>query len=538
MSKKWRPRELMYDLVSIQSDSFTEMEITIASHVYSIICEQDYWKEHPELCGLYDGHDLIGRVIPWALRRGTTDRTVVLAGHLDAVPIDNYGELRTYALDPDRLKEEMLKNEYEGEVSKDLQDDRWLFGRGVADMKGGEACALCELFEHAERGLCGEVNILFMGIHDEEHQAEGIMQSVGLLNQLKEKYHLDYRFLINPEPAQRNDPNRYIYVDGSVGKMLPGIVCKGTDAHVLNIMSGLSSTLIASNVARNIEINPDLRCEEFGQTTPPAVVLYMKDSKKEYNVSVPTYTELYAHIPLTKNKSMPAALEMLKELCEKAARETLEHYDAAYEKIYGSRKGRANHQIQVLNYLELEEICRKTDPDFEAKKAALLRESIERVNSGKALIQEAGGFAIIEKMIEISKISGPLIVIGLLPPYVPPVNNHYLKGFDREEMIEITEKLLKKQFDLGIEIVPYTMGLSDNSYISCTEVDQDIEAMRNMVTPKALYDIPFKGIAEVAMPSILCGPWGKDFHTATERVYLPDIDETTPAIIREIIRHI
>lgn len=538
MSKQWTPRELMYDLVSIQSDSFTEMEITISKRVYELICEQDYWKEHPDLCGLYDGHDVIGRLIPWALRRGKTSRTVILTGHTDAVEIDSYGELKPFALMPDQLKEEMLKCDYTGDVKKDLEDENWCFGRGTADMKGGEACILYELFKHAEEGLCEDVNILFVGIHDEEHQAEGIMQSIGLLNDLQDKYNLDYKFLVNPEPALRSDPKKYVYVDGSIGKMLPGIVVKGEMTHVVNILSGLNSTLIASNVVKKIELNPELCCEEFGQRTPPAVVLYMKDSKKEYNVSLPNYTEIYAHVPLTKNKSMPQTLDKLKELCNEAATETLEHFNKAYEAINASMEDNPNHKIDVLTYAELEEICQDVDSDYEEKKKRLFEEKIEIVNSGKELIQTAAGFEIMEKMIEISRIANPVIVIGLLPPYVPPVNNHYMKDFDREGMIDIVARMLRERFDLGLEIVPYTMGMSDNSYTSCTEVEQDIEAMKNMVTPKALYDIPFEGIGKVAMPSILCGPWGKDFHTATERVYLPDIDVRTPAVIEEIIRNI
>ena len=186
MSRKWTTRELLYDLVSIQSDTFTEQEITIGKHIYDLICEQDYWKEHPELCGLYDGKDVLGRLIPWALRKGTTDRTIILAGHFDCVEIESYGPLKPYALSPELLKQEMLKMDYSGDVLKDLQDDNSDLAGGMADMKGGLACILYELFKHAEENLCSEVNILFMGIHDEEHQAEGIMQSIQLLNILKE----------------------------------------------------------------------------------------------------------------------------------------------------------------------------------------------------------------------------------------------------------------------------------------------------------------------------------------------------------------
>lgn len=538
MSKKWTTRELLYDLVSIQSDTFTEQEIMIGKHIYDLISEQDYWKEHPELCGLYDGKDVIGRLIPWALRKGTTDRTIILTGHFDCVEIDCYGSLKPYALSPELLKQEMLKANYSGDVLKDLQNKNWGFGRGMSDMKGGNACILYELFKHAEENLCAEVNILYMGIHDEEHQAEGIMQSIQLLNILKEKYDLNYKLLLNPEPAIRNNPTDYIYLDGSIGKILPGIVVKGKLAHVGNIMTGLNSALIGANIVRRIELNTEFCCEEFGKITPPPAVLYMKDSKNEYNVSVPNYTEIYAHIPLTKNRSLLEMYERLKEMCREAANETLEAYNKAYEFFNESQEQNPNFKIDVMTYAELEEICQKEDSEYEQKKAELLKEKTEAVNNGSQLIQTGAGFEIIEKAIEWSKITNPVIVIGLLPPYVPAVNNHYMPDFDRGGMIEAVRSMLKERFGLGLEVDPYSMGLSDNSYTSCTEIELDIEAMKNMVTPKTLYNIPFEEIGKVALPSIMVGPWGRDFHTATERVYLPDVDETTPAVIETIIQNI
>ena len=538
MGKKWTPRELMYDLVAVQSDSFSKMEIEMSQHIYDIICDQDYWKEHPEYCGIYDGNDVLGRTIPWALRRGTTERTIILTGHFDCVEIDSYGALKPYALNPDKLKEEMLKMDYTGDVLKDLHDDNWCFGRGVSDMKGGDADIIYELFKHAEENLCPEVNILYYGVHDEEHQAEGIMQSIGLLNDLKEKYGLDYKYLLNPEPALRNKADDYVYVDGSIGKILPGIVCKGKLCHAGSIMQGINSTLLASNVSRQIEINPALRSIEFGKVTPPPLVLYMKDSKHHYDVSIPEFTDIYCHIPMTKNVSVLDQYDTLKKLCRAAADESLAQYDRSYMEIYGTLEGKPDLSVQVLMYSELEDICREKDPDYEVKKAEMLKIKIDQVNSGEKLIQEAGGFDIIEWTIQQSKITNPMIVIGLLPPYVPAVNNHYMKDFDREGMIKVVEKVLNEEFGLQIDEDPYAMGMSDNSYTGCTDVDQDIEAMKNMITPKELYRIPFAEIGKVAVPSVLLGPWGKDFHQATERVYLPDVDVVTPRVIEAVIASI
>lgn len=127
-----------------------------------------------------------------------------------------------------------------------------------------------------------------------------------------------------------------------------------------------------------------------------------------------------------------------------------------------------------------------------------------------------------------------MIVYGLMAPYVPAVNNHAFQDFDREGTINIVQGELKK-YGITVEVVPYFMGLSDNSYISCVDPTEDLEALKSMVTPKEVYDIPLKEAEYIALPSIICGPWGKDYHTITERVYLPDLEIHTPAVMRRLI---
>lgn len=533
MAKNWTSKELLYALVGIQSDSFTEMEITISRWIYETIKEQDYWTEHPDLCGLYDGNDIIGRMIPWALRRGTTSKTIVFAGHTDCVEIECYGVLKPYALDPPKLKEELKKLDVKPDVKAALEDPRWEFGRGMADMKGGDAVVLYELFKCARENAFPELNILFMGIPDEEHEAQGIMQSTGLLKKLRDQYGLDYKLLIDPEPTA-GGKDKFVYVDGSIGKMLPAIVCRGKAAHVGNIMTGLNSALIAANVERRLDLNVDFCNEEYGRTTTPPTVLWHKDSKGVYQVSVPAYTEIYAHLPMTKSVTIDSLTQKLRELCSEAANDAIATYDRAYEYLNHTQKGNPNYEIKVMTYAELEEICRKTDPDYDAKKAALVERVTEQVRAGEGLIQVESGFQMIEKAIEWSKITDPVIVIGLLPPYVPAVNNH-THDCHRQLWIDRVAYMLKKEYGMDLEVDPYFMGLSDNSYISCTNIEEDIYAMKNMVTPETLYKIPFETIMEISMPAIIIGPAGFDYHEYTERVYMPDVEKRCPAIIETLM---
>lgn len=88
---------------------------------------------------------------------------------------------------------------------------------------------------------------------------------------------------------------------------------------------------------------------------------------------------------------------------------------------------------------------------------------------------------------------------------------------------------------MDLEVDPYFMGLSDNSYISCTNIEEDIYAMKNMVTPETLYKIPFETIMEISMPAIIIGPAGFDYHEYTERVYMPDVEKRCPAIIETLM---
>mgnify|MGYP002558500125 CR=1 FL=1 len=537
MAKEWTPKELVLDLVSVQSDTYTKMEIDMARHILEVIKGQDYWKEHPELCGLHDGHDRMGRLVPWAMRRGTSEKCLVLSGHFDCVEIDCYGTLKEFALTPEVLKEKMKDLEWsDPDVVKDLASEDWLFGRGTADMKGGTAVLLCELFKAAAEGIRPDLNILYVGVGDEETAAEGIFQSVGLFTELKDRYDLDYKLLVNGEPTTKDSAKKYVYYDGSIGKALPFIVTKSKLVHVGNLMQGLNSAVIASNIVRRVELNTDLCSEDYGQKCVPPTVLYMKDDKKFYNVSVPLYTNLFLNTFFTNSNNALNILRSLGQICREAADEAVEMYNKAYDFMKPDHPN-PNHNVRVMSLSELEDFNKANVSDYDSKKDAFVKGQIEKVNSGQSITQLATGFDIVQWEIEQSEITDPMVVYGLMAPYVPAVNNHYFDNFDREGMINAVADALAP-FDITLVEVPYFMGLSDNSYISDVDATDDIEALKSMVTPKEVYTIPLKEAEYIALPSIIIGPWGKDYHTITERVYLPDLQIHTPAVVRKIIETI
>jgi arginine utilization protein RocB len=85
----------------------------------------------------------------------------------------------------------------------------------------------------------------------------------------------------------------------------------------------------------------------------------------------------------------------------------------------------------------------------------------------------------------------------------------------------------------------YMMGITDLSYAALqngNHLSTDIES--NMPLWRQAYYIPFAEMKALSLPVINIGPWGKDHHKFTERVYLPDLCERTPVLIESAIEYL
>ena len=111
------------------------------------------------------------------LTLGKAEKTFLICGHLDTVPI---GDINNWDYDP------------LGQIT-----DEYFYGRGSADMKGGVAAALGAIKYLNEKYDDSDFkyNIQFLGTSDEEVGLEGANASLdlGLLNNVE--------FLIVPEPT-------------------------------------------------------------------------------------------------------------------------------------------------------------------------------------------------------------------------------------------------------------------------------------------------------------------------------------------------
>ncbi len=81
------------------------------------------------------------------------------------------------------------------------------------------------------------------------------------------------------------------------------------------------------------------------------------------------------------------------------------------------------------------------------------------------------------------------------------------------------------------------MGISDLSYCGFIGDLEDVKAIKdNSPGWDDVYKIPFDQIRKFNMDVVNIGPWGKDLHKTTERVYGPDVFERIPTIIIDLVR--
>ena len=138
-----RIKEIALELVAQKSIVETDDEVTMSDKVYEIMSRMDYYKKYPEkLYFVPAKNDKWNRKIVVAVMNGEkkpSDKTVVFIGHTDTVGISDYGNLAEYATKPEELIEKLKEVSLTQEVKDDMASGKYMFGRGIFDMKSGDA---------------------------------------------------------------------------------------------------------------------------------------------------------------------------------------------------------------------------------------------------------------------------------------------------------------------------------------------------------------------------------------------------------------
>ena len=534
--------EIFYKYLAVRSDTGTGEENNTDQFFRDRFVSEPYFLKNPGHFGTYTMEsDALNRSINWALVKNSGETTVVLLHHSDTVGTEDYKEFSALARSPDALTAEFRGRaiDLSPEARGDLESDEFVFGHGTADMKAGGAIQIA-LLKRFSRHPPFMGNLLLLALPDEENLSLGMRHSSLLMETLKKRFGLKYLLMINSEPHQRKTPALGMLSEGSIGKILPFVYVRGILAHVGQIFSGLNPLNLLSEIVRRIELNISL-CDVRGrEVTPPPTCLSMKDSKNHYDVSLPR-SAFACFSVLTLGTSPEDTLTHLENICSEAVVTVLKEFDQShsqYRRLLGENLPPISRSVDVIRFDRLLHSAseRGITPN---KWKTCLSGVVEKVRSGLQTMPQ-GTWEVVESLLDETQGRDPIITIGFVPPFYPGVTNEDF-GDPEHPAMTLADHLIEYAFDTMNQNYSkelFYTGISDLSY-SSIQSGSDLEKtlISNMPLYGSVYSIPFDLIRKNAVPCINIGPWGKDFHTVTERVHREDLLVTTPRLILEAIRY-
>ncbi|GEQ33839.1 M20/M25/M40 family metallo-hydrolase [Marinilactibacillus psychrotolerans] len=542
-----RIEELAVMLTRQRSVTETIEEQLVTEKVAHFFQGLDYYKEHPEdLITVLAPDDPWGRKSVISILRGKKDpsnkKTVILIGHTDTVGISDYGELKDFAHLPYELTEKLRdrKEQLPPEVQADLDSGDYLFGRGIFDMKAGNAIIM-SLMEEIEKDLENfSGNIIYCAVCDEEANSIGMRSCVPKLVELREKNQFKYTALINTDYMTSEYPgdlNKYVYV-GTVGKLMPSFYVVGKETHVGEAFKGLDPNQIIAELTKRINLNTDLCDVVEGEVTLPPMSLKQQDLKPEY--SVQTAKTAHAFYNFATHYSTPdMVLEKMRGVATSAFAEVLKNINNQYAK-YCALTERSYESIpfkvSVMTYNELyaavrEEKGKELDELLETNRQKWLMD--ESIDDRDYALKEVEWLQMMWTNQE------PVIIVYFTPPYYPHI---YVEGKTNQEkqLLEaVKEAVDTTETDYQLVYKKFFPYISDLSYAAAPKEVDAVEALKqNMPGFGVKYSLPLEDMQKLQLPVVDIGPFGKDSHKFTERLEKNYSFNVAPVLVQKTVMNL
>lgn len=527
-----RPRTTMYEsrndlyrlllkICSYPTITGSTGEQLFASELETILQALPYFQTHPDALVLHDVGR--GRSVVAALVKSpkATKKTVVLIAHYDVVSVDEYGEHAHLAFSPETWTEQIRTGAVRVPQSILEEPGDWLFGRGVMDMK----CGLVLNISMLEKACNGDFdgNVLFLALPDEERHSDGMIGAAPLLLEWAKLHNLDYQICIDTEPTFHEDVSGAMVYTGSIGKLLIGAYCVGKETHVGNPFAGLTGTTMVAFLSQAIELNPTLTECVGGEVTPAATCLYARDMKPHYSVQTPYKASAYYNV-FQMVRTPTDVLEQIR-IEAQGAMDTLGDWLTSRQQAAGDDHENPAKSIRVRMLAEVEEYLSTTQPEVIQMSQVKLLQAIEAgLDTRQATLEYVDNLASACLSLH------PLTVIYLAPPFYPSVNSseHPLV----KHVVRVVQQEALSAHGIDVRSCVFFPGLSDLSYTSLSATQQEMAELRaNMPLLGHGYDLPLEALAELSLPVLNLGPYGKDAHQWTERLELNYSLEVVPALL-------
>jgi arginine utilization protein RocB len=536
-------------LVNIESVVNTNGEKAIAQSLSNMISSLPYFSQHPSRLvlekTLNDDQERYNVLAFVKGTKGISNRTVILMGHIDTVGIDDFNQLKDQACFPEKLMESLKNEQLPASAKEHLDSGDWLFGRGVLDMKSGVASHLYLINYYSEHPEELDGNIVLLSECDEEDSSHGVLSALKTLKRWKQEHCFDYVAAINADfvsPRYKGDENRYIY-KGTVGKLLPSFFITGAETHVGSAFEGLDPNFIAAELTRQINYNPELCNEAFGETTVPPVSLKQTDLKPSYTVQTALSAYVYYNF-FIHSWSPKDVLEKLKEQAYIAFNNALTSFEERY-KQYSAMSGEPYMQHpwkpRVFTYEEMEQLLREENGDIFTTH---MNEFKEKLSTYTSLDTRMFAARVVEEAWKWMKDKNPAIILFYSSLYSPRIE---LTGKTTDELALITAldeavEEIQPHYQYPIVTRNFFPYISDMSFVALSDDEAGINAeTNNNPSWGTKLFVDYQDIRDINVPVINIGPYGLDAHKKLERMEMTYSLEVVPnltnLVIQKLLNH-
>ena len=498
---------LTRSLVSINSIDGKEKQI--ADYIEKYLYDIDYFKKHPKNIINFKCEENRNSLL--AYLKGKGQKTIILMGHIDTVDIKDYGKCINDAFNPDKLAKSLKKNfDLPNQVIKDIDSNKYMFARGALDMKAGVA-SMISVFKYFANNL-NELNgnLVLLLECDEEGNSLGVIKGLDELIKLKKKEKLEYVACLNGDYSTSDDNKRYVYL-GTVGKLLPGFVCIGKEAHVGDPYAGFDPNLLLSIVNKNISLNPDFADKADGKTSVPPICLKQSDDKDLYTVQTALSAMSYFNYMLYKsspNQVMNKCLSLGKTSFD----ETINLLNQRY-KTYclnnNKKYTKLAFKTRVYCYSDWMKLLSK-NPNFN-KEISDYGKKLLKANPN--IDNREYAYKLICKSYEYYELKQPVLIVFFGSSFYSSIETK-----DKKIVNAVNDAItsVSKESKYDIETSYYYPYISDMSFMSTKLSEKEVDELTSNYPFKLNY--PYQKIKEIDVPVVNVGTYGKDGHTYIERL--------------------
>jgi arginine utilization protein RocB len=552
MQHTWteRVRELTLTLTQWPSVCATPDEAAFAPRLHALLAAWPYFRRHPgHLFLLPTHHDDRERWNLVALVRGTGNSAVALTGHYDTVPVDDYGPLAPLATDPEALlpalREALAREGHPDDqlALDDLASGDFLPGRGVLDMKSGLAIGLALLERFAELAERSG-SMLLIATPDEEGSSVGMRSLAADLPDWLAAHalHLEAAINLDVSSDQGDGSAGQAAFLGSVGKLLAAVMLIGRPAHLGAPFEGISANLLAAELVRTVDYNPELAdCggDEIG--TPP-LTLRLQDAKTSYDVSTPQFCWCAINL-LSYSRSPRQTLDLLTTTAAAALHEALTLHQARAQR-YAEHAGQPAASAgpgHVYTVAQLRAAVAVQGGAAALADVAAVEQAALAVHRGDAFAQLRVDQAVVEALWQRSGFTGPAAVVGFVGPHYPLVR----LDMGEPRAVRLVATIERVAADMAqatntrVRLRPLFTGISDMSFLARPQAAGEREALlENAPAEQTRRGLEMALGGALDVPVVNIGPWGRDYHQRTERLYMPYAFTTLPELLWRIVEEL